>query len=118
LIAPFLLEGFMVPHELGLKIEKIINILSDQFKVEDVYFNPIAIDRLSDRVPELKEMGFILNKTETETERGSIIGGQIEAPNGEDLSLGSVLLDGKKVKVQKSLVTIDHLINFIKDSIQ
>lgn len=104
------------PLEVKTKTQKIIEMMRDKAIVQDVYFNPMFVDRLADKVPELRTLNFNLSKTETESEDGTVIAGKVVAPTGGELNLGSVLLDGKNVIVQKSLVPIDKFLNFIEEN--
>lgn len=105
------------PANLISKIRKIIELSKDKAIINNAYFNPAYADRLMDKAHELKEYGFNASKTETESHEGTIISGILTAPNMEELSLGSILLDGKSLVVKKSLVPVDNLINFIEDNI-
>lgn len=107
----------MLPTGLSSKLRKIIDMTSDKALIDGTYFSPLFTDRLADKVPELRELNFNLSKTETESDEGTVISGLIVAPNQEKLSLGSVLLDGKTLVVQKSLITPDKLISFIEDNV-
>ena len=106
----------MTPSELITKTRKIIDLTKDKSLVNNNYFNPIFADRLAEKIPELKELGFNFSKTETETGKGTVISAKVVAPNGEELDLGSLLLDGKQVIVQKTLILPDRLLNFIEEN--
>ena len=106
----------MTPSELITKTRKIIDLTKDKSLVNNNYFNPIFADRLAEKVPELKELGFNFSKTETETGKGTVISAKVVAPNGEELDLGSLLLDGKQVIVQRSLTLPDNLLNFLEEN--
>lgn len=107
----------MTPPELITKARKIIELTKDKSLVNNNYFNPIFADRFAEKVPELKDVGFNFSKTETESAEGTIISGKVVAPNGEELDLGSLLLDGKKVIVQRSLTLPDSLLSFIEEAL-
>lgn len=107
----------MLPHELGSKVRKIIDAFRDKSIINNTYFNPAFADRLGNKVEELRELGFNLAKTETESNEGTVISGLLITPSGERLELGSILLDGKSIVVKKAMVTVDDLVNFITESV-
>jgi len=107
----------MTATELITKTRKILDLTKDKSLVNNTYFNPIFADRLAEKVPELKKTGFNFSKTETESAKGTIISAKVVAPTGEELDLGSLLLDGKQVIVQRSLTLPDNLLNFIEENI-
>lgn len=107
----------MIPSELITKARKIIDLTKDKSLVNNTYFNPIFADRFAEKVPELKEIGFNFSKTETESGEGTIISANVVAPTGEELDLGSLLLDGKTVVVQRSLTLPDTLLNFVEEAL-
>ena len=100
-------------EQLAAKTRKIIEMNAGQSTVNNVYFNPLFANKLSSKVPELKELGFELHKTESETVQGDVVSATITSPRGDSLSLGTILLDGKKVSIEKDLVTIDKLLEFL-----
>ena len=102
----------MLPTELITKARKIIELTKDKSLVNNTYFNPIFADRLAEKVPELRELGFNFSKTETESGKAKVV-----APNGEELDLGTLLLDGKNVIVQRTLTLPDTLLNFIEEAL-
>ena len=99
------------------KIRKILDMNADKALINNIYFSPTYADRLAEKVPELNQLGFNLSKTETETAQGTIVTGTLTAPSGEKLDLGSLLYDGKYVRVQKSLMMLDTLLNFIEENV-
>jgi hypothetical protein len=103
--------------DLRSKIHKILDMNAEKALINNIYFSPIYADRLAEKVPELNQLGFNLSKTETEAAQGTIVTGSLAAPSGEKLDLGSLLYDGKSVRVQKSLITVDTLLNFIEDNV-
>jgi len=107
----------MIPTELITKARKIIDLTKDKSLVNNTYFNPIFADQMAKKIPELKDTGFNFSKTETESSEGTVISANVIAPNGEELDLGSLLLDGKKVIVQRSLTLPDTLLSFIEDAL-
>jgi len=107
----------MRSEDLINKIKKILDMSSDKALINNTYVSPTYADRIAYKVEELNELGFNLTKTETETSEGTIVTGRIAAPTGNRLELGSLLYDGKSVKVQKSLVTVDAFLTFIEDNI-
>ena len=107
----------MLPTELITKARKIIELTKDKSLVNNTYFNPIFADRLAEKVPELKDTGFNFSKTETESGKGTVISAKVVAPNGEELDLGTLLLDGKNVIVQRTLTLPDTLLNFIEEAL-
>lgn len=105
----------MTANELVTKVKKIITMYADDAKLQNVYFNPMFATDLYNRVPELKKLGFRFYENAIESDEGKIISGTIKSPDGQSLALGTVVLNGKNIEVQKSLVTIDKLCGFIKD---
>ena len=106
----------MTPQELGTKTRKIITTFGDQALINSVYFNPMFATKLMDRVDELKKIGIHTSKTETESAEGRIISAMMSSTQMEDLSLGSILLDGKDLVIQNTLVLLDELISYIESS--
>jgi len=107
----------MPSTQLGIKVQKIIEMNKDKALMQGAYFSPLFTDRLADKVQDLRSLGFNLMKTETESSEGTVISGKIIGPTSEELNLGSVLLDGKDVVVKNTLVPIEKLINFIEEQI-
>lgn len=107
----------MNAKDLRNKVRKILDMNAEKALINNVYFSPTYADRLAEKVPELNQLGFNLSKTETETAQGTIVTGTLAAPHGEKLALGSLLYDGKAVSVQKSLITLDTLLNFIEENV-
>lgn len=103
----------MDPEEITRKLQKIIKMNRDEAMLKSVYLNPLYVKELARKVPELKELGFKLSQTETETNQGSLVSATIMAPTGSRLRLGSILLDGKDLRIQRTLQTIDDLSEFI-----
>ena len=85
--------------------------------INNVYLNPLFADLLIDKIPELKELGVTVSKTETETDRGRIVSSTINTQKDE-YDLGSVLLDGENVRLLKPLSTGDELIDFLKHQLE
>lgn len=105
----------MTPQNIADKTRKIIE--TDQKAViEDVYFNPLYASKLKTKVPELKEAKLFITVTETESENGTIKEVSIQSKqSGAKLDLGSMRLDGFNKHISKPLVTVDRLVEFIKD---
>lgn len=106
----------MRAQDLKNKIRKVLEMQPRKFLLNGIYFSPLYSDRLPEKIEELPQLGFNVSKTETESPEGSIISATISSPSGETLDLGSVLLDGKRVTVEKSLIPIDDLLAFIEEN--
>lgn len=107
----------MVPSELMMKVKKIFDVLDTKLLINNTYINPFHIDRISDKIPELQQAGFDLSKTETESKEGNVVSAHMRSPSGQELDLGSVILTGKEIKIQKSLLTVDDFVRFVEDNI-
>jgi len=105
----------MAATQLGIKVQKIIEMNKNKAIIQGAYFSPLFTDRLADKVQDLRSLGFNLIKTETESSEGTVISGKIISPKNEELNLGSVLLDGKDVVVKNTLVPVDKVISFIEE---
>jgi len=97
----------MTKDELIQKITKILDVGSNKFLLNGVYFNPINVAEFARAVPELKQAHFKFSKTETEDEHGTHVTTNVHGPNHSKLTLGSVLLDGASVIPQKTKETMD-----------
>lgn len=106
----------MTANELVAKVKKIVNMYGNDSKIEGVYFNPMFASDLYSRIPELKKLGFKIYENSVESAEGTVISGTIKSPFGATLSLGTVILDGIDVSVQKSLVSVDKVYAFIRDA--
>jgi hypothetical protein len=98
----------MTKDELIQKITKILDVGSDKFLLNGVYFNPLNAPEFAKIVPELKQAQFKFSKTETEDEHGTHVTTNVHGPNHAKLSLGSVLLDGASVIPQKTKETMEN----------
>lgn len=106
----------MTPEDLSNKVRKVIEMSKDDAVLKDVYFNPLFAVKLKTKVPELKEAKLFITTTGTEDERGELKSSQIKsAMSGDVLKLGSVLLNGKDVKINRRLMTVDTLVEWIAD---
>ena len=105
----------MPSTQLGIKVQKIIEMNKDKALLQGAYFSPLFTDRLADKVQDLRTLGFNMVKTETESAEGTVISGKIISPSNEELHLGSVLLDGKNVVVKNTLVPVEKVISFIEE---
>jgi hypothetical protein len=104
----------MIPQELGTKVRKIVTT-SDRSLINNVYVSPLFVDDLMNSVEELEQIGITSTKTETESSDGTVVSADLQSKTGVSLPLGSVLLDGRDVIIQSSLVTIDELVNYIEN---
>lgn len=95
------------------KVGKIIKMNKADAVVNQVYFNPMFTNDLVRKTEELTEHGFMLAQTETESEEGTVVAGKIQAPEGMVLDLGSVLLDGKTIRINRDLTSVSDLVKFI-----
>jgi len=105
----------MTANELVTKIKKVMNMYSADSKLQNAYFNPMFATDLYNRVPELKKLGFKIYENSVESDAGTLISGTIKSPDKQSLALGTVILNGKNIEVQKSLVTLDKVYAFIRD---
>ena len=117
-IVPLMLIEVEMAEELtreqtATKVSKIIKMNNADAVVNQVYFNPIFTNDLVRKTPELTGHGFILAQTETESEEGTVVAGKVQAPDGTILDLGSVLLDGKTVRINRDLTAVSDLVKFI-----
>ncbi len=103
-------------EQTAVKAEKIVKMNESQAVVNQVYFNPMFTNELANKVEELTTHGFILAQTETESKEGTVVAGKIQAPDGTILDLGSIVLDGKTVRINRSLTPVSYLVEFIKAS--
>ena len=105
----------MPSTQLGIKVQKVIEMNKDKAIIQGAYFSPFFVDRLADKIQDLRSLGFNCIKTETESSEGTVISGKIISPSNEELHLGSVLLDGKNVVVKNTLVPVEKVISFIEE---
>lgn len=111
----FLFEAKMTLGQVLNRVRKLVDLAKDKAVINNAYFNPNYAERLFEKIPELKSLGFRSETTETESEDGKIISAKILSPMGNELDLGSLLLTGKEVVVQRSLQTLDDIIEFIEE---
>jgi hypothetical protein len=109
----------MDPRDIANKVRKVIEMQKDDAIINKVYFNPLFASRLYTKVPELKNAKLFITVTETEEARGTIKSANIKSGlSGDKLKLGSVLLDGKEVRVSQRLVTVDRLVDWVASEAQ
>ena len=103
----------MTPKEISTKTKKVINMHKDIYIINQAYLNPMYASELYKQVPELEKAGIKVSTTETETKNGSTIEA-VMFSKARKMSLGSVLLDGENVVVEKDLSSINGVIKFIE----
>lgn len=84
----------------------------DLFVINKAYFNPLYIEELYTKVGDLKKEGYTYKKSDVESKNGNLIEAAVLSPDEEILDLGSILLDGERIKTVKPLVTIKNLVSF------
>ena len=107
----------MTPQNVASKVRKVIDMSKEKAILNNAYINPLFISTLATKVPELEQLGFNMSTTETESAEGRLISALIKAPDDTKLNIGSILLDGKQLTVQNTLVLPDDLINFIVENV-
>jgi hypothetical protein len=104
--------------QVAQKTKKILMMNRDLSLIDNVYINPAWAKNLSTKVPELEENGFYITVIESTVPEGKSFMGKIRHYAGSELQLGSVVLDGKKVVVDESLIDIEDLMGFLLVELQ
>ena len=102
----------MDPIDIANKAKKVIEMYRDTYLYNNVYFNPAFLSDFFSQVPELEEAGINAITTEADTEEGNIISGMLKSRD-RDLDLGSVVLDGAAVYVDRDLQPVNRMLEFI-----
>jgi len=103
----------MLPQQIANKARKIIETNPDLYMIKNVYFNPKAANDLSQKVPELENIGIALFETETESEKGRVVTAQAKSLHGNILELGTIVLDGSTIITKGNLAPYSDLVDFI-----
>jgi len=95
------------------KIKKIVETNPDLYLIKGTYFNPNSAPDLNSKVAELEKLGIAISSTETESSQGHLISAQIKSINGQQLQLGSILLDGSTIITKQNLVPYQEIMDFV-----
>lgn len=108
-------EGADAGRVLSQDLSRLIRLRKDDAVLNRVYFFPPFAQDMCEALPALHDAGFNCTTEDTRTHTGDRISARLQAPDGAELQLGTVLLNGSDIQVVDELARVQRVIDFVRE---